>query len=87
MLSLLASALILVGLGLSLLGGLAFLIAAFRSSILWGLGVLFIAPLSIAFLILHWSEAKNSFFLQLWGCAFILLATIFMGGELPIDFN
>ena len=58
-----------VGIVLLVIGGLGTLIAAFKTSILWGLGCLLIAPVSLIFLILHWDVAKNPFFLQLVGFA------------------
>jgi uncharacterized membrane protein len=69
-----------IGIIISVIGAIGFLVAAFRESILWGLGCLFISPVSLVFLILHWSEAKNPFFLQLVGIALIILAAS-MGSE------
>ncbi|WP_257227369.1 hypothetical protein [Acinetobacter sp. YH12070] len=56
-----------LGLAIILIGGLGFLIAAFKTSILWGLGCLLFYPISIVFLILYWQDARNPFFLQLIG--------------------
>jgi hypothetical protein len=72
------------GLILMLVGGLLFLVAAFRESILWGLGVLFLPFVSLIFLVLHWSRAKDSFFLQLYGIALVVLAVLLFGGHLPV---
>ena len=58
-----------LGIALLILGGIGTLIVAFKTSILWGLGCLLIAPVSLIFLILHWDVAKNPFFLQLIGLA------------------
>ena len=58
-----------LGIALLIIGGIGTLIAAFKTSILWGLGCLLIAPVSLIFLILHWDVAKNPFFLQLIGFA------------------
>lgn len=63
-----------IGIFIFIIGGIGFLIAAFRTSILWGLACLLIYPVSIIYLILHWSEAKNPFFLQLAGLAIILIS-------------
>ncbi len=52
-----------LGLAIILIGGLGFLIAAFKTSILWGLGCLLFYPISLVFLILYWQDAKNPFFL------------------------
>lgn len=61
------------------IGCIGFLIAAFKQSILWGLGCILLSPISLVFLIIHWNEAKNPFFLQLAGMGIIFLA-VFMGG-------
>lgn len=66
-----------LGLAVFIIGGIGTLIAAFKTSILWGLGCLLLAPVSLIFLILHWDVAKNPFFLQLAG-----IAVIFVGGGL-----
>lgn len=69
-----------IGIFILIIGGIGFLIAAFRTSILWGLACLLISPVSIIYLILHWSEAKNPFFLQLAGLAIIIVSG-FMGAD------
>ena len=63
------------GLVVFIIGGLGTLIAAFKTSILWGLGCLLIAPVSIIFLITNWDVAKNPFFLQLVGVGIMLLGS------------
>ena len=60
-----------LGIALIIIGGIGTLIAAFKTSILWGLGCLLIAPVSLIFLVLHWDVAKNPFFLQLVGLALL----------------
>ena len=69
-----------LGLALIMIGGIGFLIASFRTSILWGIGCLLFYPISIVFLILHWDVAKNPFLLQLLGIGVVLLAVML---ELP----
>jgi hypothetical protein len=64
----------MIGVVVLIVGGLGALIAAFTTSIWWGLGCLLISPVYLLFLVLHWKEAKNSFFLQLAGIGIILLA-------------
>lgn len=66
-----------LGLAVFFIGGIGTLIAAFKTGILWGLGCLLFAPVSLFFLILHWNVAKHPFFLQLVG-----VALIFVGGSL-----
>ena len=70
-------ALAYLGVILFIIGGIGTLIAAFKTSILWGLGCLFIAPVSLVFLVLHWDVAKNPFFLQLAGVALLFLGWSF----------
>ncbi|WP_417224225.1 excalibur calcium-binding domain-containing protein [Amphritea sp.] len=66
-----------LGLLIAIIGSIGLIIAAFRTSILWGLAVLFLWPFSIFYLFFHWQEAKGAFKLQLFGflilivCAFI----------------
>jgi hypothetical protein len=66
----------LLGVVIFVIGGLFFLVAAFRESILWGLACLFIPIASIFFLIMHWPVAKKPFFIQLAGCAVTLVGAI-----------
>ncbi|CAM2868532.1 hypothetical protein ACCE111639_04550 [Acinetobacter celticus] len=65
--------LIYLGFAIVLIGGIGFFIAAFKNSLLWGLGCLFFYPISIVFLILYWQDAKNPFFLQLIGIFIVFL--------------
>lgn len=80
-LNLIASLLIIVGMVLLLVGGIAFLIAAFRESAVWGLLVLFLPLASLVFLVTHWSRAKDSFFLQLYGFGFVFVAALISDGH------
>lgn len=72
-----------LGLVLLVIGGIWFILAAFREGILWGLGVLFVPFVSLIFLILGWPEAKRPFFLQLTGLGLILLAALALSAPLP----
>lgn len=69
---------IYLGLAIIFLGALGFLIAAFKNSILWGIGCLLFYPISIVFLILYWQDAKNPFFLQLIGIFIVFLGAMFL---------
>ncbi len=57
-----------------ILGGLVLLVAAFRTSFLWGLGCLIFAPLSLVYLFVHWRSAKFPFIVQVFGVFLFLLA-------------
>jgi hypothetical protein len=71
--------LLYVGLGIFVIGGVGLLIAAFRTSILWGLAVLFIAPVAIIYVFVHWQDAKGPFKIQVFG--FVILAVFaYMSG-------
>lgn len=67
------------GLGIFIIGGIGLLIAAFRTSILWGLAVLLIAPVAILYLIVHWQDAKGPFKIQAFGFL-IIAAFAYMDG-------
>ena len=58
------------------------LVRAFSESIVWGLGCLFLPLVSLFFLIVHWRQAKDPFFLQLLGIGVIFGAAL-LGGDLP----
>lgn len=83
MLSLIATVLVLAGLVLMLVGGIAFLIAAFRESVLWGLAVFFLPFVSLIFLVLYWNKAKDAFFLQLYGVGAVFVALLLSNNNLP----
>ncbi|MGJ8653666.1 MAG: hypothetical protein ACSHX8_10370 [Opitutaceae bacterium] len=65
--------LLVVAVSLFVVGGIWFLVESFRESILWGLGCLFISPVQLVFLILHWDVAKKPFGLQLLGGALMFV--------------
>ena len=57
-----------VALGLFVVGivtmtgaGLLLLIKAFQTSVLWGLGYIFVPFVSLIFVILHWQDTKKPF--------------------------
>lgn len=64
-----------LGICIFVIGGIGTLIAAFRTSVLWGLGCLLIAPVSLIFLIMNWDVARKPFFLQLVGVGILLLGS------------
>lgn len=68
--------LLLLGYGIVLIGGIWFLIVAFKESALWGIGCFLLAPVSIVFLIKYWQDSKNPFFVQLAGLGLVLIAAL-----------
>ena len=69
--SMFALPLLLVGGILSLVGGIWFLVVAFKKSLLWGLGVIFIPFMGLVFLVLHWRAAGRPFGLSLLGIVLV----------------
>ena len=64
------------------IGGIWSLVVAFRTSILWGLGCLFVPFVSLIFLILHWHDAKKPFGVELLGLAIIFGSMFLFPGSL-----
>jgi hypothetical protein len=73
----------IIGAIISAIGGIWFLVVAFRQSIWWGLGSLFIPFVSIIFLILHWSNAAKPFFVSLLGVVIMVVVAILIPGAIP----
>jgi hypothetical protein len=67
---------LILGAIIFVIGGFLFLVAAFRESIWWGLACLFLPIVPLFFLIVHWRDAKKSFFIQLAGFAVMLIGAI-----------
>ncbi len=67
--------LLFLGLGLvtSLVSSIWYVIAAFSADVLWGLGVLFLPPVSVLFLIFRADKAARPFVLGLVGLVFTVL--------------
>jgi len=72
----LTAVLLLVGGALMLVGVVMFIVNAFKVSVMWGLGVLFIAPVGLFFLVKNWQENKRSFFIQLAGLALVIVGAV-----------
>ena len=63
-----------------LVGGVMCLIAAFRQSILWGVGYLLLPFASLVFLVVHWREAKQGFTVSMVGFACFLIVVFSASG-------
>ncbi len=72
--------LLIIGILMSFLAGLWFLITAFQENIWWGLAVLFLPLAELFFLFFHWQEAKGPFGTSVLSF-FILLSGIFLSPE------
>ncbi len=65
---------LLVGIGLSIIGGLWLLVKMFTESILWGLAGLFCGGIaSLVFVIMYWEDAKSPFLMNLGGAALVFI--------------
>jgi hypothetical protein len=69
-----------IGLVLAGIGGIAMmvfgvilLVKAFQTSILWGLGYLFVPFVSLVFVVLYWQETKKPFLYLLAGSAIMVV--------------
>ncbi len=80
----LTAILVLVGAVMILTGSVMFIVNAFKVSVMWGLGVLLVAPVGLVFLVKNWRESKVSFLLQLGG-AILLLAGVLLGHGAPTN--
>jgi hypothetical protein len=71
--------LLLGGMLIALLSSIQFLVGAFRVGLWWGLGSLFFAPVSLAFLVVHWKVAGRPFLVSLAGLAAALIGYYVLG--------
>jgi hypothetical protein len=67
---------IVVGVIITLVGGIKFIIAAFEESILWGLGVLFFPIISPVFLIMRFGDAWRPALTYVIGVVLVLLGVL-----------
>lgn len=74
--ALVGNLLFLVGLAVIIVGTIMVLIVAYKESIWWFLGCLFIPFASILFIITHWEETKQGFFWSLAGTGIAVLGMI-----------
>ena len=65
-----------VGFIIFLIGSFGYLIATFRTSIIWGLSCLFLPFVSFIFLFVHWKNASKPFFTSMMGIAIIFLGVL-----------
>ena len=80
----LTAILMILGGVLLLVGSVMFIVNAFKVSVAWGLGVLFLAPVGLVFLVKNWRESKMSFLLSLGGSALIVVGAL-LGHPVPMQ--
>ncbi len=75
----LAMGLFVVGIVVMTGAGLWLLAKAFQTSVLWGLGYIFVPFVSIIFVILHWPDTKKPFLYLLAGLLVFVVGAVFGG--------
>jgi uncharacterized membrane protein HdeD (DUF308 family) len=68
--------LLVVGGIVMFVGGILLLVAAFKESVLWGLGSLLVPFVSLIFVFVHWDKAKKPFFVWLIGLAITIAGAV-----------
>jgi hypothetical protein len=68
-----------IGLIISLVGSIWFLVEAFKESVLWGLGCLFIPFVALFFLVMHWDRAGKPFLIQLAAIIPVVIGAMLIG--------
>jgi hypothetical protein len=73
-----AIGLVLAGIGgiVMLVFGVILLVKAFQTSVLWGLGYVFVPFVSLIFVILYWQETKKPFLYLLAGSAVMTVGLV-----------
>ena len=71
-------ALIIIGAIIAVVFGIQLLILAFRTSILWGLGYIFVPFVSLIFIIVHWDDAKTPFLRGLIAIPFYVIGILLL---------
>ncbi|MGH9462370.1 MAG: hypothetical protein ACRD1X_14205 [Vicinamibacteria bacterium] len=77
-----AMALVLLIVGVLVMGitGIWLLVKAFQTSILWGLGYLFVPFVSLIFVVMYWNDTKKPFLYMLGGLALFAVGMV-LGGS------
>jgi hypothetical protein len=72
-------ALLVLGIALSVIGGIWLLITAFQESVGWGVACLLLPIVGLIFVFLHWEEAKKPFLIGLGGNLLLIAAHAMKG--------
>ena len=60
-------------------GGIWLLVEAFKESVLWGLGSIFIPFVSLVFVIMHWDVSKTPFLIWIGGLVLTIAGAVISG--------
>jgi len=71
--------LLFLGLGVTIciVCGIFLMILAFKESILWGVGYLFIPLVALLFVVVHWDKAKEPFLISLLSIPCFIIIFVF----------
>ena len=73
-----------VGYLAALVGGIWMVVNAFKTSVGWGLGTLFLwLPVGLIFLVKNWQSNKKPFFIQLAGVGLLILSAVLLAQTSP----
>lgn len=78
---LLGSIFMIIGMLIAAFTSIWFLVVAFKTSVLWGLGCLFVPFVSLIFLIMHWDDAKRPFLWSLLAIIPIVAGVMLVGPQ------
>ncbi|MBL4847134.1 MAG: hypothetical protein JKY65_16560 [Planctomycetes bacterium] len=70
----------LIGLVIAAIGGLWLYVEGFKESIVWGLLMLFVGPVSLVFVAMHWDKAGKPFLIHIGGIVLMVLGMM-LGAE------
>jgi hypothetical protein len=73
--------LVIVGALIAIVFGIQLLIVAFQTSVLWGLGYLFVPFVALIFVIVHWDVARKPFLRGLIAIPFYALGILLVGSK------
>ncbi|HNV83563.1 MAG TPA: hypothetical protein PLF92_03755 [Arenimonas sp.] len=74
-------ALSMLGLVIAFVGAVWLLVITFKTSVLWGLGSLFIPIVSLIFVAMHWDETKRPFLIQVVGVVLMVAGAMMAPGQ------
>ena len=77
-----AIGLVLLIVGVIVMGitGIVLLVKAFQTSILWGLGYIFVPFVSLIFVVMYWNDTKKPFLYMLGGLGVFVIGIV-LGGS------
>ncbi|MCI5165443.1 MAG: hypothetical protein D3903_04975 [Candidatus Electrothrix sp. GM3_4] len=76
---------LLIGTVIALIYGIKILILAFKTSILWGLGYIFVPFVSLVFIFMHWDETKSPFLRSLMAIPFFIIGSLLAGQGMQVQ--